>query len=118
MTKEEIANFIRNTPSDRQDFSEGVVAQIPRNQVGVFLRPMKDYIIHDVRFRLSAYRYCNLLCFFRIDAEDADHGLLDEDNIAYLLEKQGKNITAEDIRSMEKRKHWHLPGLFLRKIYY
>ncbi len=103
MTKEEIANFIRNTPSDRQDFSEGVVAQIPRNQVGVFLRPMKDYIIHDVRFRLSAYKYCNLLCFFRIDAEDADHGLLDEDNIAYLLKNQGKNITAEDIRSMEKK---------------
>lgn len=67
---------------------EGVIAQIPRTSISHVFGSMKDHIIHDVRFRLSAYKYCNLLCFFRIDAEDGDSGLLDEDNAAYIFKNQ------------------------------
>lgn len=101
LTAEEIAEIIKNTPTDRQDFSEGVIAQIPRTNISEMFSTMKNYIIHDVRFRLSAYKYCNLLCFFRIDAEDGDRGLLDEDNAAYILRGKGINTTADELRNME-----------------
>ena len=101
LTAEEIVEIIKNTPTDRQDFSEGVIAQIPRTSISHVFGLMKDHVIHDVRFRLSAYKYCNLLCFFRIDAEDGDRGLLDEDNAAYILQGKGINITAEELRQME-----------------
>lgn len=39
--------------------------------------PMENHIIHDVRFRLSAYKFCNLQYLFRIDAEDENSGLLE-----------------------------------------
>ena len=100
LSAEEIAEIIKNTPTDRQDFSEGVIAQIPRTHISHVFGPMKDYVIHDVRFRLSAYKYCNLLCFFRIDAEDGDNGLLDEDNAAYILREKGINITSDELRDM------------------
>ncbi len=84
-----MAEIINNTPTDRQDFSEGVIAQIPRLSISDVFGELKDYIIHDIRFRLSAYKYCNLLCFFRIDAEDGGTGLLDEENTAYILQSKG-----------------------------
>lgn len=43
----------------RQDFSEGVMAQIPRDKISQVFGDMRDHVIHDVRFRLSAYKYCN-----------------------------------------------------------
>ncbi len=101
LTVEEMAEIINNTPTDRQDFSEGVIAQIPRLSISDLFESLKDYIIHDIRFRLSAYKYCNLLCFFRIDAEDGDAGLLDEENAAYILQSKGINITADELRSLE-----------------
>lgn len=73
---EEIAEIIKTTPEDRQDFSEGVIAQIPRTNISAVFGSMEEHIIHDVRFRLSAYKYCNLQCLFRIDAEDSNSGLL------------------------------------------
>lgn len=99
LTDEKIAEIISN-PTDRQDFSEGVIAQIPRTNISNVFGSMKDHIIHDVRFRLSAYKYCNLLCFFRIDADDSEKGLLDEDNAAYILQSKGINVTADELRSM------------------
>ena len=101
LNAEEIAEIIKSTPTNRQDFSEGVIAQIPRTSISHVFGPVKAHIIHDVRFRLSAYKYCNLLCFFRIDAEDGDRGLLDWDNAAYLLRGKGIDITAKELRNMK-----------------
>lgn len=100
LTAADIAKIKNTVPDGRQDFSEGVAAQIPRDQVAHFFDSMENHIIHDVRFRLSAYQYCNLLCFFRIDAEDTDAGLLDEENMAYILRSRGSSITAEEIKAM------------------
>ncbi len=108
LSKEEMANLINGIPDDRQDFSEGIIAQIPRDKISSVFGSMGEYIIHDVRFRLSAYKYCNLLCFFRIDAEDADRGFLDEENTAYLLSSKGKTITEENLRTMEPAQVRHL----------
>lgn len=83
----------------RQDFSEGVMAQIPRDKISQVFGDMRDRVIHDVRFRLSAYKYCNILCFFRIDAEDGLTGLLDEENVSYLAKDMGIMITPEELTS-------------------
>ena len=99
----EIAASARSQPKHRQDFSEGVIAQIPRTSIAHVIEPMNGHVIHDVRFRLSAYKYCNLLCFFRIDAEDSNKGLLDEENAVYILQKKGINIDVDKLRSMGAR---------------
>lgn len=84
----------------QQDFSEGVIAQIPRSELAAFFGDMKDHIIHDVRFRLSAYKYCNLLCFFRIDADDGMSFPMDVDNCAEILRQHGKHITEAELQMM------------------
>ena len=83
-------------------FFEGVMAQIPRDKISQAFGDMRDHVdhvIHDVRFRLSAYKYCNILCFFRIDAEDSLTGLLDEENVSYLAKDMGIMITPEELTS-------------------
>ncbi len=55
----------------QQDFSEGVATQLPHDVLEkVVPESFANRLIHDARFRLEAYGYCNLLCFFRIDAID------------------------------------------------
>ena len=54
----------------QQDFSEGVSAQIPRDVVkNIFPDDWNNHLIHDVRFQIDAYGFCNLLCFYRVDTE-------------------------------------------------
>lgn len=101
VTEERIRAAIDGVHKWRQDFSEGVIAQIPRNEVAPIFDTVGDRIIHDVRFRLSAYKYCNLLCFFRIDAEDGGKGLMDADNSALILRDHGIDITAGRLGAME-----------------
>ena len=100
VTEEDVKKAIEQDKNRRSDFSEGVVAQIRRDQLPWLTRQFDDHIIHDVRFRLSVYKYCNLMCFFRIDAEDGDQGFLDEENAALILQKRGKRVTAVDLRAM------------------
>lgn len=104
LTVNEITEIIRNTPTDRQDFSEGVIAQIPRTYFSYVFGLMKDHVIHDIRFRLSAYKNCNLLCFFRIDAETSNRVILDEENAAYIMSEKGINITPHELKNMEARR--------------
>jgi hypothetical protein len=60
---------VGNGVNGQYDFSEGLAASVPKNILDSILkeRPFEDYIMHDVRFRVKAYDYCNLLCFYRID---------------------------------------------------
>lgn len=98
-TPDEVKEILSGVHDSRQDFSEGVAAQVPRDKVAhLFNDNIGNHIIHDVRFRLNAYKYCNLLCFFRIDAEDGEYGYLDEDNAALILKRNGKNITADELK--------------------
>ena len=100
VTEKEIQDAIKMDKNRKMDFSEGIVAQLPRDKVPILKKLFGDHIIHDVRFRLSAYKYCNLLCFFRVDAASVHLGYMDEDNASMLLKSRGKNISAEDIRAM------------------
>lgn len=55
----------------QQDISEGVAMQLPHDVLDKILAgAFEGYVIHDARFRIEAYGYCNLLCFYRIDAID------------------------------------------------
>ena len=85
---------------NQQDFQEGIATQVPREYVRKFLAAdMADALKFDVRFRLEAYSFCNLLCFFRVDCLDTDEiGQFDEDNISYLAKSKGYNISADQIR--------------------
>jgi hypothetical protein len=56
----------------RNDFSEGVNIQIPRNDWSKCLDNfIARSLMNDVRFRLDAYGYFNILCFYRVDAIDS-----------------------------------------------
>ena len=61
----------------QQDFSEGVAAQVPHDVLDEhFSELFPGHIIHDARFRIEAYGYCNLLCFFRVDAIDTKNAVV------------------------------------------
>lgn len=110
---EKMTNKSVDFARDRQDFSEGVIAQIPWDKISVYFGELRDHIIHDVRFRLSANKYCNVLCFFRIDAEDTATGLLDVENALYLLKSNGYNITAEQLVCMGSENVQRLVGNYI-----
>lgn len=108
LTEDEIEKAQEWQKNSRQDFSEGVIAQFPRDKLPKeLLGELADHVIHDIRFRLAACRYCNLLCFFRIDAADDDRGMLDEDNVALLLRQRGVSITGDDLRNGEPQRTRH-----------
>lgn len=51
---------------------------------------MNKYTVHVARFRIEAYGYCNLLCFFRADAKEVMGDIpLDADNITLLTKEKG-----------------------------
>ena len=114
VTEEDLQRAIETDQIRRNDFSEGVIAQIPRSHVSHLFGSMSDRVIHDIRFRLSAYKYCNLMCFFRVDAEDADQGILDEENAAAILRSHGKEVTANTLRSMNPRDVQMLVGSVIK----
>ena len=91
-TEKDLKHAIEYNNLNQQDFSEGVATQVPHNILDkIFPETMSKYVIHDVRFRINAYGYCNLLCFFRVDANEiiGDYISLDTDNIALLAKEKG-----------------------------
>ncbi len=88
----------------QQDFSEGVASQFPWDQLPEDIKEaFGNFIIHDARFRVEAYGYCNLLCFYRVDTIDCKNNMpVDEDNLSYLLEQKGVFISSEEIRTMNQ----------------
>jgi hypothetical protein len=86
----------------QQDFQEGVSAQIPIHHLKPGLRnAYGDHIVNDVRCRVEAYGYCNLLCFFRVDCIDTKKKkYADEENLSYIARAQGIDLSAESINKM------------------
>lgn len=100
VARKDIEEAIELRNKNQMDISEGVIAQIRRDKVPYLAASFNGHIVHDVRFRLSAYKYCNALCFTRVDAEDGTCGYLDEENAALVLNGKGKKITSEELRAM------------------
>lgn len=68
VSQEEIRQAIAYAKSRQQDFSEGAAMQVKKDIMkGLAGDDFAKNIIHDVRFRIHAYSYVNLLCFYRVD---------------------------------------------------
>ena len=91
VSKEDIQRAEEYSRLNQQDFSEGVASQVPKTILNDLADPtFSQHIAHDVRFRIEAYGYCNLLCFFRVDADEVNGNIpLDADNIALLAKEMG-----------------------------
>lgn len=101
VTEEEIKRAKEYEQLNQQDFSEGVSLQVPKENIP-FINSSEIYnghILNDVRFRLNAYGYCNLLCFFRFDYETTyNKVIIDEENIAYLAAKKDIKILLQNLK--------------------
>lgn len=64
-----LAYFWNNGHEDQRDMFEGVSDTFDKKSLG-FPVHMRQLIDGDVMFRLDAYRYCNLYCFYRVDIEE------------------------------------------------
>ena len=61
--------FWENGFEDQRDLFEGITASVDKKRLG--LPPFWQQLINgDILFRLDAYRYCNLSCFYRVDISD------------------------------------------------
>lgn len=89
-TEEDLKRAIKYNSLNQQDFSEGIAAQVPHDVLDKISPELSEYAIHDARFRIEAYGYCNLLCFFRVDVNNVTGNIpLDADNIALLAREKG-----------------------------
>ena len=61
--------FWENGFEEQRDIFEGISDTINARKIG-FPVDMQQLISGDVMFRLEAYRYCNLYCFYRVDISD------------------------------------------------
>lgn len=59
----------KNRNKAQMDFCEGIAATVPKKDT-LFPEDMENVIAYDVRYRIEAYKYVNLLCFFRVDIDD------------------------------------------------
>lgn len=66
--------FWDNGFDDQRDMFEGITASVDKQRL---LPPYWNHLIKgDILFRLDAYRFCNLACFYRVDIAD-DYNLGD-----------------------------------------
>ena len=54
---------------EQRDIFEGISDTIDKSKIG-FPMDMEQVVSGDIMFRLEAYRYCNLYCFYRVDILD------------------------------------------------
>lgn len=101
VTEEDIKRAQEYEELNQQDFSEGVFSQVPKKNIP-FINSSEIYnghVLNDARFRLNAYGYCNLLCFFRVDYETTyNKVIIDEENIAYLAAKKDIKILPQNLK--------------------
>lgn len=61
--------FWDNGFEEQRDVFEGISDTINAKKIGIPVN-MQQLINGDIMFRLEAYRYCNLYCFYRVDISD------------------------------------------------
>lgn len=88
VTEEDLRQAITYTQLKQQDYSEGIAVQLPHDVLDKIAPEVSQYAIHDTRFRIEAYGYCNLLCFYRVDAGEEANGLPLDAGIITLLAKE------------------------------
>lgn len=64
-----LAYFWDNGFEDQKDLFEGVSETFDKKSIGLSIQ-WQQIIDGDIMFRLDAYRYCNLCCFFRVDIDE------------------------------------------------
>ncbi|MCC8195485.1 MAG: hypothetical protein LIO49_01540 [Ruminococcus sp.] len=62
-----------NKFKEQKDIFEGVCAVTGIGKNAPFPDDFLSVMASDFRFRIEAYQYCNLLCFYRVDRDDATH---------------------------------------------
>lgn len=62
---------VQNGFEDQNDFCEGVVAAVPKNKL-LLLTNLLSICSDYVRYRIDTYKYCNLLCFYRVDFNECN----------------------------------------------
>lgn len=104
VTDADIKKAIEFREMRMQDMMEGGRLQIPNNQIPWNVRNyFKDRIIHDINYRIEAYGYCNLSCYFRVDFSSQRGDVhLDKSNIAYLASAAGINVSEKMLRNSSR----------------
>ena len=114
LSQSELETVIKSHNMKQIDISEGVYSYIPDDYLDQFSKEFQNHIVKSARFRMEAYGYCNLTCFYRVDFADINsNAKVDEDNLAYIASQNGITVTADDIRKnanlVAELKHTILP---------
>lgn len=64
-----LSYFWENGFEDQKDMFEGISDTIKKDGIGLPI-VWEQIVSGDLMFRLEAYRYCNLYCFYRVDISD------------------------------------------------
>lgn len=117
VTAEDIKKAEEYYNSKQQDISEGAALQVKRDVLkDIVDAEVYPHIIHDVRFRVYAYCYVNLLCFYRVDAIDgAGYGPIttfpiDDENVYSLAKDKGIRVPGrfEDFQKISSEEAYNI----------
>ena len=109
-TAAEIQAAMENQKMMQQDFSEGAGGQIPKSAMRRYIKnpEFQEALVYDMRYRVEAYGYCNLLCFYRMDQMDCPSARLDEKNVCTLLRQKGAHVSGNYLSRLNP---WQLNDL-------
>lgn len=99
--------FWNNGFDEQRDLFEGVVCTVPASKLHMIPNEWKQLQATDFRFRAAGYRYCNVLCFEKLDFS-LDDNLLLNTNVSNSMSKFGNYIAIisdvnEFIRRVNKK---------------
>lgn len=108
--KRKLAEAIKYESQMQQDCSEGVGFQVPKDQEADFCADFDGHVVHDIRLRPYSYRFCNLLCFYRVDyGEIVGSPTYDYENISNILGGDASYYRALDESSIKELLQSTLP---------
>lgn len=114
VTENDVKNAIEFHQMRLQDIMEGGRLQLPNSCLPWDIKHnFRGHIIHDINYRIEAYGYCNLSCFFRVDyVTQNGECKLDKENIAYLAQNIGINVTTKMLKASKKLTNKIMKKLF------
>lgn len=89
-----LAYFWENGFEEQRDLFEGVSETFDKKSLG-FPIPWQQIINGDVMFRLDAYRYCNLYCFYRVDIDET--GIRNPFGIPAMVPVKGIHLPGDEM---------------------